>query len=117
MSQCGICGKDTVKIEPSRVVFNPMVAMPGMPTIDDNRIGVLTIGKVAWEHGIAYVHGPEMYPHLRREQVITACWWLGTYGAKAWRKRWDKWAWLAYQHLWYGCGNVPELPTKPKEKP
>jgi len=112
--ECGACeraGTKGKRIQNSQVVFNPAIAMPGMPTIDENRLGVHVLGKLAWEFGIAYVHGPEMYPHLRREQVVTACWWLGLYGARVWRKRWGEWAAEAGNHLWYECGNVPELPT------
>jgi uncharacterized protein (DUF433 family) len=98
-----------------QVAFNPAVTMPGTPTIDGHRMGVRTLAVIAWERGVPAAHGPAFYPHLTREEVVVACWWMGLYGPRTWRRRWGAWALNAGWHLWSRCLTFPDPPRKGAE--
>ncbi len=91
------------------VVFDPRMMMPGPPTIEGHRLGAESMAAWVWKFGIA--SGMSDY-ELSREELLVACWWAGRFGPRKWRKRWEQWAMVLGQHLWYGCIQTADPPTE-----
>lgn len=109
---CLACRNAKIKpreIVPTRVVFDPAIGRNGWPTIDGSSLSAPWLAPIVLSQGIDYVVN-DCYPHLRREEVITACWWMGRFGPRKWRKLWGEWAAEAEEHLWYRCGAIPDPP-------
>ena len=104
----------------SAVTFSPGMRS-GEPTINGSRIPVDLIGQLVW-HGDGAKDVADDY-NLTREDILVACWFLGTYGVagrtersvvgKVWRKRWETWARVNHGHMWRGDFDaVPDPPSQ-----
>lgn len=91
----------------------------GTPTINGSRLSIDVLCHSVWAGypvaQVAHEFG------CTREDVLTACWFAGTYGladqsqaeAARWRKRWGAWARQAHDHMWSGeYGEVLDPPTE-----
>lgn len=47
---------------------------------------------------------------LRREDVLVACWWVGSYGTRSGRRRFRLWAMDVERKLWLRQYDVPDPP-------
>ncbi len=108
---CLACEKDGTKPKRGkgiRLVFDPMMTMPGPPTIEGHRLGAELVADLVRDLGFKDTMAGW---HLTREELLVACWWAGDYGPRRYRKAWGKWAQAARQHLWYGCINITDPPA------
>ena len=91
------------------ITFHPGMRS-GEPTINGTRIPAEMIGSLVW-------HGEDIDAiatdyNLARDDVLTACWFLGTYGVdgrtqkavtgRKWRTRWERWARENHSAMWQG---------------
>ena len=118
--------------DPSTQAARPVVTVDprmnfGAPSVRGVEVG--TIGELVWAGepvGMVCANYD-----LTREQVLTACWFLGRFGIEDatpsmrhgayWRARWGTWAWAADDAMWRGrwqdvtdppTRNAPEGPVK-----
>ena len=106
---CKQAGTDPVKGDHLCVVYDPAIQMPGSPTIQGQRLSANFMAARAYSLGIA--SQMEDYK-LPREALLVACGGAGLYGPRRLRKVFGEWAQVAGRHLWYGCINIPDPPTK-----
>jgi uncharacterized protein (DUF433 family) len=69
-------------------------------------------GMVYAERGLDVVAGEY---GLTRAQVIVACWYVGTYGDRRWRRRWGAWSKSVHGELWHCHYDVPDPPVNGDE--
>jgi uncharacterized protein (DUF433 family) len=82
----------------------------GKPCIGGHRLDVVTIARHVWADGVDSVQIP--WPYLTRAEILTACWYLGCYGAPNWRERWGSWTDQHEDAMWSGrWDEVPDPPT------
>lgn len=54
------------------------------------------------------------WDYLTRADLITACWFVGTYGSRTWRRRWGAWAAEAHGPLWRcDAAEIAAIPWPP----
>lgn len=73
-------------------------------------IPVESLGGMVWSGETVDVTADEY--DLDRPHILTACWWLGTHGTRAWRRRWGKWAADVYSGLASDQWTVPDPPSR-----
>jgi uncharacterized protein (DUF433 family) len=112
--------------EHAQVTIQPGM-LSGTPTVAGHRIQAETIAGTVWSCGVKSTMDDF---ELTRCEVLTACWFVGTYGAidwgirggkpilhrgEIWRKRWGSWAAHAQGPLWSGkpgeCPDPPDVTT------
>ena len=108
-SACQRAGQSPIQGKGVRIVFDPGIQMPGPPTIEGHRLGAEFIADIVFAHG--FKDAQDDY-ELTREELLLACWWAGLWGPRKWKTRWGEWAKAVNAHLWYGCINIPDPPTK-----
>lgn len=82
----------------------------GQPTIAGTGISVEAVGGSVWA-GEGLDRAGADYD-LTVPQVLVACWWLGTHGTRAWRRRWGGWAERVSAELWLGQYEIPDPPAR-----
>lgn len=110
---CEQAGTTPTPFEPPPLVIDPAVSRYGHPTFGTSALSARFIAKGVYEGGVEQVC--ENYPFLSANQILLACWWMGTGGSKKWRRRWSKWALDAGSHMLHGCGTFPYPPTRKGE--
>lgn len=93
-------------VERPVVVTDPAVAY-GRPQVA--RIGVEHIAGATWVESVDVA--ADEYG-LTRPQVLVACWWIGLYGDRRWRRRWKTWAQQVDGELWHSRYEIPDPPTR-----
>lgn len=91
------------------IVFDPMIQMPGSPTIGSHRLAAEQIASLFYSYGwgeVGVAYG------LTHEEVVVACWWAARWGPRRFKRVWKEWGVEAGDHLWYGCVTVPLPPTR-----
>ncbi|WP_166379905.1 DUF433 domain-containing protein [Catellatospora methionotrophica] len=85
----------------------------GTPCVGGTRIPVETIARLVYGPGGSVQLATGSYPHLTRQQVLVACWYVGMYGTAVWsRRRWRAWAAGHADAMWAGRWNeVPDPPN------
>lgn len=108
-SACEQAGTTPTPFEPPPLVISPTIGR-GQPTFGTSTLGARFIAKGVYEGGVEQVC--ENYPFLSTNQILLACWWMGTGGSKKWLRRWGEWALDAGRHMAYDCGTFPYPPTR-----
>jgi uncharacterized protein (DUF433 family) len=84
----------------------------GKPCVGGHRLSVVTIARLVWGEGGSVELANATYSYLTRAQVLTACWYLGCYGAPVWRERWGSWTDQHEDAMWSGrWDDVPDPPN------
>jgi len=91
------------------IVFDPQIQMPGTPTLSGHRLTAELMAARVWIDGMAFAKDDYQ---LRREELLVACWWAGSFGPRKWKKRWGEWALNAGSHLWHNCIAISDPPTE-----
>lgn len=100
--------------EKPRIVVYPG-RMGGQPTVGDSRIPAELVAGVCWAHGMDEAE-TQWEPYVDRDGVLLACWYMGRYGTRTWRKRMASWIEDADYALWHGedesWDNCPDPPMR-----
>ena len=91
--------------------------MCGEPTINHHRITAREIAATWWgtDYSLEFIEAN--WPGINRVAVLVACWYMGIYGTRTWKKRWKDWLLIADGKLWednYGACPLP--PRKKKSR-
>ena len=116
MSDCSACeqaGTTPTPFESPPLIVSPTIGR-GQPTFGTSTLGARFIAKGVYEGGVEQVC--ENYPFLSANQILLACWWMGTGGSKKWLRRWGEWALDAGLHMLHDCGTFPYPPTRKEQR-
>lgn len=109
---CKEAGAEPKKGAGKRLVFDPRITLPGVPSLEKHRLGAEFMARRVYALGIA----DQMDDYeVSREELLVACWWAGLYGPRSLRKAFGKWAEVAGWRLWYGCIQIADPPLKAQE--
>lgn len=70
----------------------------GQPCIGGHRLPAEQMAGYVWEGET--VEAVARQWDITVPQVLVACWFMGIYGSRTWKKRWGAWAGKAYGFLW-----------------
>lgn len=80
----------------------------GEATLNHTRLSIDAIAGYVWAGET--VEAVMATYDITRADVMVACWWIGTFGPKRWRRRWGAWAEDVHDQLWHSKFDVPDPP-------